>query len=301
MVYTVWRRTGLVWAGAGGSPLAGATLGQNGSAAAGVETGGVPYYGYYRASQYPDIVANLRLDQPWGSAQINAAIHDVSGGCNGSCATGAFGSATGFAIGGGVKFNLPFAAGDELWIQGTYADGATSYLGPYKPYGTDGVAVIRGDAANGSGKFTTALLADAAIGIDGKVNTVKGYQFTVAGQHFWTPSLRTSVFGGYLKLDYSGAATDAVCTAYVAGGTKASKAGCNPDVAIWQIGSRTIWTPVTNLDIGVEVLYSKIDQNHTGSWDFSKASLGGNSTGLYQARDVGIWQGTLRVTRSFWP
>jgi hypothetical protein len=297
----LYRRTGLVWAGAGGAAHAGATLGQNNSVKEGLETSGAPNFGYYRANAYPDVVANLRLDQPWGSAQINGAIHDVSGGCNGTC-TGAnsFGSATGYAIGAGVKFNLPFAAGDELWIQATYADGATSYLGPYKSYSTDAVAVVRGYAGTDSGKFTTALLADGAIDANGVVQKTKGYQFTVAGQHFWTPALRTSLFGGYLKLDYSEAGAKAVCAALGTGGAAASKPtpGCNPDVAIWQVGSRTIWTVTTGLDFGVEVLYTKIDQNHKGTFNVSG---GANGTGAYNAADVGIWQGNVRVTRSFWP
>jgi len=32
-----------------------------------------------RAQQYPDVVANLRIDQAWGSAQVMAALHDASG------------------------------------------------------------------------------------------------------------------------------------------------------------------------------------------------------------------------------
>ena len=36
----------------------------------------------------------------------------------------------GFAVQGGVKINLPFiAAGDVLWLQAAYAEGAINYLG----------------------------------------------------------------------------------------------------------------------------------------------------------------------------
>ncbi|BAT57601.1 porin omp2b precursor [Variibacter gotjawalensis] len=296
------RRTGLVFAGVAGNPTAGATLGQNGSATAGIETAGAPNFGFYRNINYPDIVANLRLDQPWGSAQIMGAIHDASGGCNGACNVPAnnFGSATGYAIGAGVKFNLPFAPGDELWVQGTYADGATSYLGPYKSYSTDAVSMVRGNANTAGGRYTTALLADGAIGLDGRVNKVQGYQFTVAAQHFWTPGLRTSVFGGYLKLNYDGAATAAVCNSYALAGNKLPGNGaCNPDVAIWQVGTRTVWSPVANLDLGVEVLYTKVDQNHTGVW--TAIGAGGNGTGTFAASDRGIFQGSFRATRNFWP
>ena len=32
----------------------------------------------YGGFQAPDVVANLRLDQAWGSAQIMGALHDVN-------------------------------------------------------------------------------------------------------------------------------------------------------------------------------------------------------------------------------
>ncbi|WP_244641987.1 porin, partial [Chelatococcus reniformis] len=87
--------------------------------------------------QLPDFVANLRVDQSWGSAQISAAVHQVSiGGYNNlsvynnagvpvtSGAVAAAGvypqrpeAAYGYAVQGGVKFNLPFLApGDALWL-----------------------------------------------------------------------------------------------------------------------------------------------------------------------------------------
>src|SRR5665647_54685 len=34
----------------------------------------------YGGRRWPDVVANLRVDQAWGSAQIMGAIHDVYGG-----------------------------------------------------------------------------------------------------------------------------------------------------------------------------------------------------------------------------
>ena len=40
----------------------------------GVGTNGTVYGGF----QAPDVVANLRVDQAWGSAQIMGALHDVN-------------------------------------------------------------------------------------------------------------------------------------------------------------------------------------------------------------------------------
>ncbi len=70
---TVHRRTG-IW-DATTDPLVA------GTAAIGLNA---PNYGNYAAATYPDVVANLRVDQPWGSAQIMAALHNVNGSCYGT-------------------------------------------------------------------------------------------------------------------------------------------------------------------------------------------------------------------------
>ena len=40
--------------------------------------GGTNGAGAYGGFQAPDVVANLRVDQAWGSAQIMGALHDVN-------------------------------------------------------------------------------------------------------------------------------------------------------------------------------------------------------------------------------
>ena len=90
----------------------------------------------FLGTRMPDIVANLRVDQPWGSAQLSAAVHRVGVGIYNVAAIGAVPGNTllnksdslGFAVQGGVKFNLPMLApGDNLWLQATYAEGAVGY------------------------------------------------------------------------------------------------------------------------------------------------------------------------------
>jgi hypothetical protein len=39
---------------------------------------------------------------------------------------------------------------------------------------------------------------------------------------------------------------------------------CSPDFAFWQLGSRTIWNPSEEFDVGVDVLYNKIDTAFSG-------------------------------------
>lgn len=71
----------------------------------------------YEGQEAPDGVANIRVDQGWGSAQIMGAvrhINDVNG------------DGVGFAVGGGLSLNLP--GGWVFSSQGGYSEGAVKYV-----------------------------------------------------------------------------------------------------------------------------------------------------------------------------
>ena len=278
-------------------------------------TGAPPAYGDYRGTTYPDIVGNLRVDQPWGSAQIAAAIRDVAGLYVGPNARGASaGNATGWAVMGGVKFNLPWAQGDEFWVEGTWARGAANYLGlnpfvhasgQWATY--DGGRPVGGCAGLPScGRFAGAWFLDGVFDGNG-VSLTEGWSILAAVQHYWTPSLRTSVFGHWTELRFPGDARTKFCTGAALGvvGASASIApiNCNPDFNILQIGTRTIWSPVRNLDIGVEVLYTRLDQKFTniGGPGWTLGNNGSRPGGSYEASDQDVWSGTIRFQRNFWP
>ena len=199
-----------------------------------------------------------------------------------------------------MKFNLPFAKGDSLWIQGTYADGATQYLGfnPFVQFGAGSFAQYRGGLPGRGGSVGIAYALDGVADARG-ISTVEGYAITAGAEHFWTPALRTSVFGHYTKLEYNGGAAAKFCAgAILNGGAAIPVNGCNPDFSTYQVGSRTIWSPVNNLDIGVEVLYQRLDQN-MNAWNL--AASGSRPAGIYTARDTDTFSGTLRFQRNFYP
>jgi hypothetical protein len=82
----------------------------------------------------------------------------------------------------------------------------------------------------------------------------------------------------------------------------AGLAGCNPDFNIWGVGSRTIWNPVPNLDIGVEVVYAKIETKFDATTTrLNFAGAGGRAAGLYAPSSENVWSGILRLQRNFWP
>jgi hypothetical protein len=133
----------------------------------------------------------------------------------------------------------------------------------------------------------------------------EGFQVSAAVQHFWTPALCTSVFGGYVRLGFDANATAAFCTGLATNPPGEGEIGssplavCDPSFTLWQLGTRTIWSPVRNLDIGIEVLYSRFDQNMVGAWNLGPN--GARAAGLYAAADQEIWSGLIRFQRNFWP
>lgn len=235
---------------------------------------------------FPDVVASLRVDQGWGSAQLSGAISQR----NISAAGPLFNrnkDETAFAIQGGVKLNLPMlAAGDTLFLQAAYADGALGYLG----YGNSTAA----GSQIGIGRIASSTLplavADYGVNALGNTKSVTGWSFVAALRHFWTPQLRSELFGSYseLKLGYT-------LVNQAVGGVVSRP--LDPKELI--VGANLIWSPVSGLDIGVEVLYSRVE--------LKQAVLQANNAGARPALAAGgrlvksddAIAGRLRIQRDF--
>jgi hypothetical protein len=240
---------------------------------------GQPGFGVttYAGTRMPEVVANVRVDQAWGSAQLSGALHQLN-------LTNRFNTVTGesvysdteygFAIQGGLKFNLPMiAAGDQLWLQAAYSDGAVSYLGaPFLNSTIGGVSV----ANIGDGYFN---------GVNGDVKKTKGYSFLAAFLHYWTPQIRQAVFGTYTKLDVATAASPVLPL------TGIFTSGASVDTDIFQVGTNVVWSPVKDLDIGVEVLYARVDPKGR--------VFDANRGPLFSVSSEDVLEGRLRIRRDF--
>jgi hypothetical protein len=96
-----------------------------------------------------------------------------------------------------------------------------------------------------------------------------------------------------------------LCTGLTTGPGSAKNAGgftpknCSPDFAFWQLGSRTIWNPSKEYDVGVDVLFNKIDTAFSGPVTLSQNGTKGS--GLYDARNEGVLSAVFRVQRNFLP
>jgi len=230
---------------------------------------------------FPDVVASLRVDQGWGSAQLSGALTSRNISNTGPLFNGSK-DELGFAVQGGVKLNLPMlAAGDVLFLQAAYADGALGYLGWGGQFGSGRILSTA----------TPLTVADWSVNpITGATKSATGWSFVAVLRHFWTPTLRSELFGSYseLKLNYT--------LVNQATGVFAARP-LDPKELI--VGGNLIWSPVSGLDIGVEVLYTRTE--------LKQAVLAASNTGARTALAAGgrlvksddAWAGRLRIQRDF--
>jgi hypothetical protein len=258
----------------------------------------------------PDVVGALRIDQAWGYAQIAAALHDASGGYYTSgvgvgdpCGAGANcntlghpGDAYGFAVTGGFTLNDVLGMrGDQFGMQVAYAQGAAGYVtgakGPWTMYSGNnaGIALTNdGVYVSGSGVELTTVWG------------INGFY-----QHFWNPRWRSSIYGGYVETDFNATAKSFYCTAAgavigtaVSGITTAPAGSCNPNSSWWQVGSRTQWNPHPDLDIGLDVLYTRLNTAFNGA---TITAASGAQPAPATVSDQDVVSVMFRVQRNFLP
>jgi hypothetical protein len=260
----------------------------------------------------PDIVGTVRVDQAWGGAQIAAILHDnralyynntFGGVIKGSDHPG---DKWGWAVSGGLELNAPwFGQGDSFAIQSQYCVGES-----YSCYNRSGTR-FADNAWNlvNVNKLGLGWVDDAYFASPGEGVAASGLELTTnwnvwaAFQHYWTPALRTSIYGGYAEYKANSAQVDnLVCaTTFVNQVTKTGPkfgSGCT-DWAAWAVGSRTLWNPVRNLDVGVDVLYTSMAKSAFGGATVASTTAGIPS--VLTVADTHIWAGILRVQYNFYP
>jgi Porin subfamily len=273
---------------------------------------------------YPDIVGNLRVDQAWGSAQASVVAHNDRVGYNGPYASstqvqfpatagwtatsGSYPSDTwGWAAQLGVTFNLPMLAkGDTFSIQGTWCKGASAYCANTSGgnTGTGGIYTLIGGGGSMRGLgFIEDAYYNAITG--GSLELPTAYSIAAGINHYWLPNLQQSLYGAYFNYKANSTAvesatavsgTNTCAAAAASAGSTSSLTGCR-DWSAFMIGSRILWNPVVNLDVGVDVLYNKVKSAYSGY----VASLATPGIGTTTVGDVSSWAGIVRFQRNFWP
>ena len=191
----------------------------------------------------PHIVGALQIDQAWGSAKLAGALTNVRPaftiGAVGGVGGGAIPSTKyGFAVMGALKINLPMiAAGDNFVLTGAYGEGALSYTHSNFFAGTSA-----GQGLGGAGLST----GDAVVTTLGSLKLIKSWSVAAGFQHFWTPTVSSTIFGSYSAID-------------VPGVTALDPRDFVRDAKVWAVGANTIWTPVRGLAIALEGTYTVVD------------------------------------------
>lgn len=139
---------------------------------------------YQAGVRSPDIVANVKYEGEWGTAQLSGALHQVNA-VSVLAPVNAVQDSWGYALQAGIMFNLPaLGEGDTLYLQTAYVDGAVAYLGLVDP----------------SGSYTPP---DAFQGALGGLSKVSGWNFTASLLHNWNEKWSTALFGGYAAYDFN--------------------------------------------------------------------------------------------------
>jgi hypothetical protein len=254
--------------------------------------------GNYQGHDYPDVTANLRVDQAWGSAQIMGALHVVGASYYGATEfTGHPDNELGFALGAGIKLNAPMIGrGDYFQAEVDYTKGASRYTnhtattwdysmwsGTILGFGINSDAVYGG--ATGAGTASNLELTET-------------WAVNAAYTHFWTPAWKSTLWGSYMAVRYNDRANAMMCGAVGAGTTAVAAVGCDMDWNLWGLGLRTEWAATKNLSIGLEVLYANLDTATLGPGGAFAQATKGVSTGF---DDQDIWAVRFRVNRNFYP
>jgi hypothetical protein len=257
-------------------------------------------------NEVPDIVGNLRVDQAWGSAQISGALHlnQATYYVFGPDITSHPDDKWGWAVAAGLLLKMPWDPKDTFAVAGSYCEGATTYcVNVPGSYGarSSGASLFQ-DGGVAIGWWDDAYFADT-VTLRGELELPKVWNVQAGFQHYWTNALRSSIWGSYMNYEASSNAVDRLVCA-----PRGFGAGC-ADWNAWQVGSRTIWNPVTNLDIGLEVMYTKIETAFAGG----RNGCGVNGAGCipggapagtplpHRVQDNDVWSGILRIQRNFWP
>jgi hypothetical protein len=245
-----------------------------------------------KGQEFFDPVVNLRLDQQWGFVGASAALHDASGGYYSPLTEGSGhpGDKFGWAVTAAALVNNPFGLpGDTIAAQAVYSKGAAGYAtSAWGPTAVFGSGLNLGVGWLEEGVFTT--------GHNVELTTV--WSFNGAYEHRWNPQWRTSIHGGMFGVEYDGAAAAAIC-ASPATSIAIRGVGCSPNFSMSGLGSRTMWNPVPDLDVGFDVVWWHLNTAFNGGLATLTATGAKPASANYTISNQDAVTAIFRVQRNF--
>jgi hypothetical protein len=258
-----------------------------------------------KGQQVWDPVVNLRIDQAWGFAGVSAAAHDASGGYFGTLTTtGHPSDIFGWAVTAAVQLTSPFGLrGDTLGSQAVFTRGASGYA-----VGTGLGAGVGANALFGSGNnIGVGWLSEGIYSpAGGSVQLTDVWSFVGAYEHRWNPQWRSSIYGGMAGVIYNDTAKNIICANPAAplgfvgtgGFTAGTVTNCNPNFSATQLGSRTLWNPVPNIDVGFDLSWVHLNTAFAGAAVLNNA-VGARPAGAYTITNQDALSAFFRFQRNF--
>ncbi|HEY6024903.1 MAG TPA: porin [Pseudolabrys sp.] len=263
--------------------------------------------GGYGGFQAPDVVANLRVDQAWGSAQIMGAVHEVNaqyytgaGNTFASLGSGHPDDKIGWIIGAGLKLNAPmFGQGDYLQAQVNYTEGAVRYImqTPNTNWGINDSGFSAGWGVVSDAVYGGTIAAGNATDLE----LTTSWNVNAAYEHFWSPRWRTSLYGGYAEVSYNDTANSMLCGFGATGAAGAAAERCDNNWQTWWLGSRTQWNVTKDFYMGLDVMYSKLQSADFGIIGGLPSTAQSPNLGTIPKVDPDNWSIRFRVHRDFYP
>jgi hypothetical protein len=214
------------------------------------------------------------------------------------------GNDIGWAVTAGLRLNAPMIGpGDYFQIGAVYAEGATRYASntPTSALLSQGQTVAQ--VIHDDGGFT------GTAAIPGIFERTTAWSLFASYEHFWTPSLRTSVYGSYLDISRPDNLNTAMCASGLFGGGASAAAGraagCDLDSSQWNIGTRTQWNITKDLYVGIDFIYHKVNTaqfNAANTATLTAGALVGKAASAsYTTGDIDAYVATWRIHRDIVP
>jgi len=228
----------------------------------------------------PDIVANIRIDQAWGAAQLSGVAHNVYASSL-APAPATTQDTWGWGVNGGLKFNVPsFGAGDNIQFQASWTRNAAWFSGLPDAFGGEqqGVTGAGTLALGPSGNGLGPVLLDTWNNGDGTWATPTAWSVSGLMEHHFSPVFWLGPEFAYGEQHWSGLS---------------ATSGIPVNTQMWEVGGSAHWDPVPHLDFQFEVLYESIHQSTPVTYTFvapAPAAFPNNASGF---------EGRILVTRDF--
>jgi len=201
-------------------------------------------------NELPDVVANIRTEGDWGSAQLSGAITNnryrvVSGA--GTAPAPLPGQQTdsdiGWAALAGLVVNAPSLGEDDYFsLMAMYTDGAFQY--------NDNIFIGATNVVWG----LCNTLAPAAGGCI--LDTVNAWSVLSSYTHTWSPTWSSTIGAGYAFID----------APLVVANAAAFNLASDFEMQTYEIFGNVSWTPVPRITFMVDLHYGHVDFNGTGTF-----------------------------------